>query len=194
MTIERKREIINASGVVDLPRGNFFLLLSATAAVETRLHRDGHSEVFAGIVGGLYVRRITPWLSLQMTAAAGTIVEYFVGTEVNTEDETDIRLAVSAIAGSVATRESPTDSVVGTRYIIGAASNPSIATNANRRRMRVTADATNPGSVYVADSAGVVPHDELQPGVSKQYDTLGVLWLFHLDAVADHTVYVLEEE
>lgn len=198
MTIQRRSEIIPLSGVIDLPRGNFFLLNSATAFVNVRAHRDGVSERFDNIAGGLYIRRVEPWLAMQLTGAAGTTVEYFIGTENVQEDETDTRLAVTAIAGAVSTVEQPSSAIVNNAPVVvpdpgGGNEDVLIAANASRRRLRVFADAANPGSCFVRAVTGGNAIAELQPGTSQQFDTLQGLWIFNANA-ADCTFYLCEEQ
>lgn len=200
MTIERRVQTIPTTGRAELPRGNFLLLLTASASVDIRAEREGFSEGFNGIVGGLYARRVVPWNAVEIIGAAGTSLEYLYGSENVTEDETDIRLGVSAVAGTVSTAERPSDTIVENAPVV--ASNPSapaadvavlIAANASRRRLRVYADATNPGSCFVMNALAGEFIAELQPGTSQAFDTLQGLWISNANG-ADCTFYLCEEE
>ena len=200
MSIERKTQVINATGSAELARGNFFLLLAASAPVNVRADRDGTSEGFDGIIGGFIIERVRPWDQMIVFGSVGDSIEYVVGTENVSQDLTDIRLGVSAIAGTVSVIERPSDTINDNAPVV--ASNPSapaadesvlIAANPNRRRLRVTADSLNPGPCYVLSVTGGNPIDELQAGTSKEFDTLQGLFVTNANG-ADCTFYLNEEE
>lgn len=192
--IERYTQTINASGRAELAGGNYFLLLTANATVNVRADARGVSEGFNGVIGGVLIRRVKPWDQLIIIGAAGTTLEYFHGHEFVEQDETDIRLGVSAVTGTVATAERPSDTVSNLAPVViaTAAAAQIVAASITRRRMRVQADSTNPGSVFIRTAAGTSNIFELQPGVSQAFDTFDELFARN-DTGANCTVYRFEE-
>ena len=77
MSIERRTQTINATGRADLARGNYFLLLVASASVDVRAVQGGTSEGFNGVLGGIVIKRVKPWDEMQILGVAGTTLEYF---------------------------------------------------------------------------------------------------------------------
>lgn len=199
MSIERKTQTLNASGRAELGRGNFFLLLTASAVVNVRADRDGTSEGFNGVSGGVLIRRVRPWDQMIIEGAAGDTIEYYVGSEIVDRDETDIRLAVTAIAGTVPVSESARDTITDSPAVT--ASNPSspaadetvlVAANPNRKRLRISAKSDNPGSCFVLAASGGNFIAEMQPGVAQQFDVLQGLWISN-DTGGDCVFYIDEE-
>lgn len=194
MSVERKTQVINATGRAELARGNYFLLLTSTASVDVRADRDGTSEGFNGIIGGFLIKRVKPWDQMIVVGAAGDVIEYIVGSEAIVEDETDIRLGVSAIAGTVSTVERPSDTVSDLAPVVLASGVAAIIvpSSTTRRRMRVQVDPAGASGVFVRTAAGGNNLTELQPGALISLDTFDELWGFQASGVAV-TVYRLEE-
>jgi len=194
VSIERRTQTINATGRADLARGNYFLLLVASASVDVRAVSGGTSEGFNGVLGGIVIKRVKPWDEMQILGVAGTTLEYFVGSEEVTEDETDIRLGVSAIAGTVTVAERPTDTVSNLAPVVvatGAAASV-VAASITRRKMRIQADSLNAGSVFIRTAAGTSNIAELQAGTGMDVDTFDELFARN-DTGADATVYRFEQ-
>ena len=79
--VTRFVEVIPASGRIDRPRGNFFLLLASTVTLNVLMERDGTSEQFNSVTGGIRVRRVKPWNAMTIFGAAGGTVEFFFGAD-----------------------------------------------------------------------------------------------------------------
>jgi hypothetical protein len=77
--IERRDEVVPASGVVKFSGGNFLRMISATANTELRLVRDGTSERISGLTS-VIARRIKPWDFGELRAVAGTVLVFFFGS------------------------------------------------------------------------------------------------------------------
>jgi hypothetical protein len=195
MGIERRTETIPASGVTSTPRGNYFLLLTANAAVNLRAEARGTSEGFNGVIGGVFIRRKLPWDFIEIIGVAGTTLEYFVGHEEVTTDETDIRLAVSVIAGAVTVNESPgmTISDIAPVVVATGGEGALFAANAARKRVRVYADGNNGGACYARPAGASVNNiAELQPGMFHEFKTIAGLDVRN-DTGGNATFYIFEE-
>src|SRR3970282_2642873 len=88
--VTRFVEVIPASGRIDRPRGNFFLLLASTVTLNVLMERDGTSEQFNSVTGGIRVRRVKPWNAMTIFGAAGGTVEFFFGADEVAEDEVNV--------------------------------------------------------------------------------------------------------
>jgi hypothetical protein len=188
-------QIIPASGeLVAGNDNNSLVFLSATAAVNLRIENAGTGERFDDVTGGIYIRRIKPWSQCRFLGAAGTSVEYFVGTEFNDKDETDIRLAVTAIAGSVSVIDAPTTVISDTAPVIvpDSTQTPIVPVSLTRRMVRITVDTATAGVVYLRSTAGVNNLAEIQPGIMYPFPTRAGIDCYH-ETGADVTVYVFEE-
>lgn len=195
MSIERYSRTIPASGVIEHSNGNFVLLLTATAAVNLRADRQGWSEGFNGITGGVLIRRIKPWDGIQIIGVAGTTVEYIVGQEVVEKDETDIRLQIATIAGVAAFSEQPSATFVTTvaNTDILTANSADVAANLSRRRITVVADSANTGSLRVRDQAATTDGGiELQPGMFVELKTTAAFRILNNSGATQ--AYSLQEE
>ncbi len=134
MTIETSTMVIPASGRLELPPNNYFLLFTATAAVDVRFQTRGSQEGFVGVTSNCLLKRVNPWSFAFITGPAGTSIQLAQGTENVIEDETDIRGTATSIAGVVqvndVVRSLAASPAVVTRATAGA---DTIAANASRR-------------------------------------------------------------
>jgi hypothetical protein len=172
MSVERRSEVIPASGRVEVGRGNLFILYSATAAVNLRLEARGTSEGFDNITGGVRVQRIQPWDFAIIIGAAGTTVVYIVGHENINEDLADVFLQVATIAGTVAVATSPASTITDSADVNAADAAQSLlfAANLLRRRITVHVDSANLGSAYFRTIGGANNIGEAQPGVTYSFE------------------------
>jgi hypothetical protein len=195
MSIERFSRTIPASGAIEIPRGNFCLLLSATGSVDLRLENGGSAEGFSGISGGVLIRRIKPWDQLRILGAAGITVVYFVGYETTDRDEADIRLQIATIAGVASVSTYPFQTITDRASVTVATATQStlFAANTLRRQVRVFVDENNAGSCYARAAGGGANNlVNLQPG--SAYTFAGIYGLdVRNDSGANATFYICEE-
>lgn len=195
MSIERYVELIPASGVIRRMTGNFMLLLTTTAAVNLRADRQGWSEGFDGVSGGVLIRRIKAWDEIQIIGTPGTSVEFFVGNEVVERDETDVRLQIATLSGISSFAEYPASSFVDNAPKViatGVAAVQLFAANGSRRRISVHADSANPGSCYIRTGVATNNIGELQPGVVYNFVNFDELFVRN-DTGGPCTFYICEE-
>lgn len=193
--VERFSQAIPANGRLELPRGNLLILISASAAVNVRLDARGSSEGINGITGGLRLRRVRSWDNVIIIGAAGTTCVYFIGHDEVTEDETDIFLQVSVIAGTVAVADSPSSTVAALAdNAIAAATTENIPANLLRRRITIGVLSTALASVRVKESGGpALSGIEIQPGTYEEFRTTASLDVRNDDAVNATSYYTFEE-
>lgn len=172
MTIELYVENVPAdvTGAIQLPiergPGNFILFQSSTAPVTLTLMYDGVREVWAGAVGGIYIRRIKPWTNMRVDGAIGTQVTYWVGTEHNAKDETDIRVLTASLAGTIQTADAPAgvlNATAGPTAVAHAAA-VTVPANANRRRITISSIDSNPGFLYIQSVGAAVAQQGIPIG------------------------------
>ena len=194
MSVERTQQTISASGVIQLPRGNFFLLLQATASVNIRSQLGGSSEGFNGVSGGTLIKRVEPWDFIEIFGVAGTVVQWLDGLENVIEDLVDVRLAATTISGSVSINAQPSTTIEDNAAVAAAdaAQSALFAANAARRRLRVTADSNNLGSCYVRTVGGANNLLELQPGTYHEFHTIDGAEVRN-DTGGVATFYIFEE-
>jgi hypothetical protein len=182
MSIERYVETIPQSNdavpkQLPLERGpgNYLLLQVSSALVTVTLMEDGPREVFANILGGLFVKRVKPWKNLRIDGPIGTSCTFFIGAQVVDRDETDIRLQTSVIAGVTLTADSPAATLNDNAPVAlpNNAQTPVFAGNGSRRRMKVSF-ASNavipPATVFFRKNAAVNNLMEVQPGAVYPFD------------------------
>lgn len=195
MSLERRVQIIPANGRFEMPGGNYILFLTATAAVELQMLRDGTSDRFIGVTGGLLLRRIKPYQNIVIIGTAGVSVEVIVGSEVVEKDETDIRLAVTAIAGTISTTIAPS-SILSTPddNALAVSATENIAANLSRKRITIGVLSTElvgvrAQAVGANDASGV----EIQPGTSYTFETTASIDVRNNDATNATSYWILEE-
>ena len=197
MSIERRSEVIGALGVVEAARGNLLILFSSTAAVNVRLVRDGHTEGFDNITGGVRIARIKPFDSVRIVGAPGTTVVYIVGQENVNEDRVEVFLQVTTVAGTVAVAAAPTTTLTTPVDVsVATATSSDIAANPLRRKITISALSTNAPATLnlrVRDQAATTEAGfELQPGMSVTLETIAALRIRNNDANAQS--YTIVEE
>lgn len=203
MTIQRYSQTIPATGLVEIPLGNFFLLVAVSGgSVECAITKGGTRERFPGVVGGLYIKRTEPWELIQIIGAAGLTIEYWHGSELVDRDETDIRLATSVIAGAVTTTEQPASgAITQTAPVVAVtgAQTALIAANASRKRVSFSIDSANVDGgtaathAYLRSAGGTQNLQELVPGFTygPYKNTNG--FDIRNDSGNNYTVYIFEE-
>lgn len=196
MGLERRVQTIPATGRIEVGRGNYLLYLTGTGAVEIRMERDGTSDRFIGVVGGLLIRRIAPYDTITIIGTPGVSTEVIVGSEVVDRDETDIRLAVTAIAGTISTTEAPASSWTTTvpNTTLAAVATVDIAANLARKRLWIQNDLNSATHFWVRDqsvttSGGV----QLAPGQSVVISNTGAIRIRNNDAALT-AQYSIQEE
>jgi hypothetical protein len=201
VTIQRYTQTIPANGLVEIPSGNFFLLVAASGgSVEVAITQGGTRERFPGAIGGLYVKRVNGWDLIQITGAAGVVIEYWHGSENVDRDETDIRLATSVIAGSVSINELPAGNITDTAPVVcgPGAQTPLIAANAARKRVRFSIDSANvdggttASHAYIRKAGGAQNLQEAVPGFEYEFKNTSGFDLRN-DSAGNYTVYIFEE-
>lgn len=194
MTIKRIATTMPASGSYELPNGNFFLFLTASAALNINISKDGSREDFSGLTGGLYVRRVTPWLKIYLTGTAGTTFEVWIGDEKVERDETDVRLQVTAIAGVASVNQVPNSDFVDTPAVAVAngAAGALFPVNALRRAVTVFVDTNNVGDCELRASSGGNRIGTLSPGQFYSWRNTDTLFARN-DTGASASFYILEE-
>jgi len=197
MGVERRQQVIPASGRIEVSRGNVFILFSATAAVNLRLDARGTSEGFDNITGGIRVQRVSPWDTGIIIGAPGTTVVWIVGYENVLADLADVFLQVTTVAGTVAVAPAPTATFDSAADVsVATASSSDIAANLLRRSINIGSLSTNaPATVNlrVRDQTGTTDEGiELQPGMSVRLETTAALRIRNNDANAQ-SYWVIEE-
>lgn len=201
MTVERYVEQIPQSSdaaPVQLPLergpGNFLLFQTSNALVNITLFFDGVKEVFAQVNGGIYVRRVKPWSNMRIDGAVGTQCTFFYGSEATDKDDTDIRIQVASIAGSVLTQEQPSATIVDNPLVAcGNAALTAVApANLLRRRITLSTDAGS-GVVYARKHGGGNNLAPMQAGVLYEFRTTAAIDVRN-DSGAGVNVYVFEEQ
>lgn len=193
--VTRFVEIIPASGRIDRPRGNFWLLLSSTVSLNVTMERDGSSEQFNGITGGIRVRRVVPWNALTMFGAPGGQIEFFFGADEVNEDDVNVFLQVATIAGVALFAESPSATIATPAdNALPAATTENIAANLLRRRITIGVLSTETVGVRVqavgaADASGI----EVQPGTFVELKTTASIDIRNNDGAVATSYYILEE-
>jgi hypothetical protein len=172
--------------------GNFLLLQVAGASVTITLMGDGVREVFANILGGMYVKRVKPWKNLRIDGAVGTGVTFFVGNELVDRDETDIRLQTSVIAGVTLTADSPADNLTDAPAVNTIAGQAALfAQNLSRRRLTVFADPGNTVTVYGRAVGKLNNIAQFPPGSATELK--GRYALDYSSAAINQKLYLFEE-
>lgn len=171
MSIEQVTQVIPATGQLPLPPGNYFLLISTTAALNVRIQKAvGNSEGCNGIVASLLLQRVETWQQLVMIGAAGTNVTFIYGVATVREDVTDIRSQIAVISGTSAFAEAPAATLsTPASLVVVTANKQTVAANLLRRRITVSNQSTSTGSVFVQTAAaGAGIGLELQAGQSVE--------------------------
>lgn len=194
-TLERRSETIPASGRLELPRGNSFIFLSASAAVNVRLRGDGFSEGVDGATGGVRIRRVRSWDFIEIIGAAGTTLVYFIGTDETDEDLTEVFLQSTVIAGTTAVAEAPSATVATPDdNALPAATTETIAANLLRRRITIGCLSSNTVGFRVqASGANDLSGIEVQPGTFVEFRTTAALDIRNNDGAVATSYYVFEE-
>lgn len=195
MTIKRVATTMPASGSYELPNGNFFLFLTASAALNINISKDGSREDFSGLTGGLYVRRVIPWLKIYLTGAAGTTFEVWIGDEKVERDETDVRLAVTSIAGVANVFQVPNTAFANLPFvdIANGTQGALFAANPTRSAITVFSDSANGGRCLIRTAGELVNSiGEIQPSGFLSWRNRGALDARN-DSGASARFYILEE-
>lgn len=194
MSIERKTFTIPASGAYESTRGNFCLLLSATGAINVRSERDGTSEGFDGVSGGVLIRRVQPWDNLRFLGTPGIAVEVLLGHEEVERDEVDIRLQIATIAGTASVAVAPATAVADTAPVVRPTATQAalFAVSLTRKRITVFVDSNNTASCFARTAGGANNIAELQPGMFYQFDGRYAVDVRN-DTGANATFYIFEE-
>lgn len=184
-TMERTSRTIPPTGILELSRGNVLLFLIASATVNIRAERSGHSEGINGTTGGIRLERLRPWENLQIIGAAGTTVEFFHGMQDVEKDLLDIFAQVTAIAGTVPVSVQPTSVMADDDFVTVATTDSEvIAGNPLRKKITITAHPNNVGYLYARAAAGVVEGGQLlQAGMSYDFETTADIHIVNADAV-----------
>lgn len=187
--------IIPASGeLIAGVDNNSLVFLSSDASVQLRIENGGTGEHFDDVNGGIYIRRIKSWNSVRFLGAPGTTVEYFIGTEFNDEDETDIRLAVTAIAGSVSVIDAPTVAISDTAPVTvpDSVQTAVVPVSLTRRKVTLTVDTNTAGVVYLRSAGGANNLAEIQPGIMYPFATRAGIDAYQ-ETGGDAIIYIFEE-
>jgi hypothetical protein len=199
MTIERYVEQIPAdqTGLIQLPiergPGNFLLFQSALALVTINLIGEGVKEQFANVNGGIYVRRLLPWVNLRIDGPIGTQVTYFYGSTEVLSDDTDIRQQVAVLAGVSAVADQPAAAMSEIAPIVcpNAALTPIVPVNFARRRVTLSIDSGG-GIVFARRAGGANNLLLMEPGMTYQFNGTYAISVRN-DSGTPTTVYIDEE-
>lgn len=199
-TVERRQETINANGVLQLAGGNLLRVISSTANLDIRLLKLGTTERISGVTA-LIAQRVIPFDQVQILAAAGTVVVLVIGQSDFTEDFTDVPVTAITITGVGNVYVTPSDTIANTAPVDcnTAAEAVLVAANANRRRVRITADSANADGGTTASHGGLIRRTsggnaiaELQAGTSLLFETRDQLFVRN-DSGSTNRFYVAEE-
>jgi hypothetical protein len=101
--IQLYNQNLPASGTMVMDSGNFFFLLSAANPVNALfIYASGATEIMNGIQPGAQIKRVRPWVRVQLTGTGSSNVQFWHGYEFSREDQTNFLTTIATIAGSVA--------------------------------------------------------------------------------------------
>lgn len=193
MTTEVLSIPVGPTTVARTGQGRAFYIVSTPAALTIRAIKPNRSGVltFSGFGAGFKLRPVAPedrWDNLAIECATPGTVVIVVG-----DDDVEIAAAVNVL-GVTTTQEAPATAVTeaGSVAAANAAQTAIVAANPARRRVTISADSGNAGSVHLRRTGGAANVYELQPGVSLTLEnTAGFDVRNDTGAVAN--IYRLEE-
>lgn len=196
-SIERFSRTIPASGVIENPRGNVFLLIAATGTINVRFENGGAAEGVNSVNGGVRVERVKPWDAARILGTPGITVEYWVGSQQVDKDLIDVFTQIAVIAGVAAVAIAPAAAVADNAPVVvpNATLNQVLfAANLTRKRIRVFVDENNPDVCY-ARLPGGTGNDlaNLQPGSVYTFEGKYALNIDHPASGGACTFYLFEE-
>lgn len=192
----RRVEVFPANGRIVLGPGNLLFILDATANVTVTFERGGTTFGAIDVSAGYVKRNITEWERAVLTGTAAATVEFFYGTELIAEDDTDFRQTIATIAGVTTVAEQPSSALAtGADVAVAAGATSDIAANLGRKRLLVGADVANadPLPLRVRNTAAATAQGaQLQAGQSIKLPTTAAVRVMNPGAVAQ-TYWFLEE-
>lgn len=193
-SIERFSRTIPASGVIETPRGNVFLLIAATGTINVRFENGGAAEGVNGVNGGVRVERVKPWDAARILGSAGVTVEFWVGSQEVERDLIDVFTQIATIAGVASVAINPTVAPTDRAPVAAANAAQSVlfAANLLRRKLRVFVDENNAGTAFARVTGGANNIANLQPGSVYTFDGLYGLDVRN-DTGAIANFYIFEE-
>lgn len=167
----------NAPGSLPLPQGVFFLIKTASAALNIEVQRrNAQSDSVEGVGAGTEYKTIDggKWTNLIVTSAAIQVVEILIS------DAAEVRFSNTVtVSGGVSNSETPSAAIATPARITRATAGAStIAANAARRRITIAnpSDNATPGLLYVqAVGAGAGRGIPLDTGMYVEVKTTAAI-------------------
>lgn len=179
-------------GMLPLPQGRFFMIKSASAALDiVARRRDGQPTEFQNVGAGLKFNALETqrWYQLDVSSSVAQVVEIVISDEA----QVDFSNTVS-VAGTAQTEEMPSQAIstpAGGTLATGTQAN--IAANPARRRITISNWSQSGGSIYVRDQAGTSDAGiEIQPGMGFTLHTVAALRIVN-NSGASASYTILEE-
>lgn len=156
---------------VRLPGGRFFMLRTASAAVNISLEGNAAAPVsfVAAPAGIMYGPIESPWRFLVLESTAAQTIEIFIS------DEAEVKLSQQvSVSGSVVTQEQPASSLADTANVAvpNAALTAIVAANLSRKRVTISFAsnaAIGAATVFFRTAGGANNLMEVQPGVLYEF-------------------------
>lgn len=196
-SIERFSRTIPASGVIETPRGNVFLLIAATGTINVRFENGGAAEGVNDVNGGVRVERVKPWDAARILGTAGVTVEFWVGSQEVERDLIDVFTQIATIAGVASVAINPTVAATDRAPVTVSNAIQTVAlfaANLTRRKLRVFVDENNQDTCYVHTTGGAQRIANLQPGSVYTFDGLYGLDVERAVASGGNCIFYIYEE
>lgn len=176
-TLERYSRTIPASGVIETMRNNVFILITSSAPISIRLENGGAAEGASGLQGGIKFERVKPWDNARIVGAAGTTVEFYVGSYAVDRDLTEPITQIATIAGVASVAMVPSSTLASqAKTALATGNSADIPANLARKRISITCWSDSAGTFCVRDQAATTDAGtEVQAGVTMQFDTTAAL-------------------
>lgn len=196
MSINQYAITIGSTGQANVPKGNFFFLIAASANVDIKFLADlggGAGDDYSSVGVGLYLERKNPWSRALITGPSGTTLTYFVGNENISRDLTDYKLQIASITGVIGTvaggsSNAPSDHADVS--VTHGTTDTTIGVNAGRKSVTVGSLSTNTGAnLRVRAHASGVGGVELQAGEYYNFGMTQALDVVNPDAAINQTYW-----
>lgn len=191
-SVDSRTQVVGASGDLRLANGNFFFMITATAAITVVFSRQGSTETYAAAQAGLQIGRVKPWDYAFIQAAPGTSVTFFYGYANLREDVTDFRQAIATISGITPISEQPSAAISDTPVVAMATATQVQLVPANllRRRVTITNPSSNATSILIRSTLASANNlAEIQPGTFVEYKTTAAIFGIQVGVIQNAWIF-----
>lgn len=193
MTTEVLAASLTAGQQYTFGQGRIWYVKSATSPITITAEQAGTGSKIRKFINVAAGFKFTAdagdgWTYLRVISALSQNVELVIG-----DDDVEVSNAVT-VNGSVTTIESPATLVTDAAPVVcpTAALTAIVPINGTRRRVSLSADALNTGTVYVRTAGGANNLYPLAPGLSVEFDGTYAMSVRN-DTGANATIYIFEE-